>query len=312
MNPKRIVVVGSINLDLVGSAPRLPCPGETITGSGFSVFHGGKGANQAIAVARLGYPAAMVAKVGEDEFGGRLRRALRASGVLVRNVGVAAGVSSGVALITVDRAAQNAIVVIPGANGEVRPKDIDDASALLASAAMILAQLEIPLDTVEHLAHEAQRFHVPLMLDPAPARRLPARLLQMVTYLTPNETESATLCNRAPCLLSPAAAAEQARRLRAMGPQNVIIKMGSQGAYVSAAGFERFVPAFRVDSVDSTAAGDAFNAGLAVGITMGKGLEESCRFACAVAALSTMHKGAQPSMPSREAVRRFLGVSAVA
>ena len=170
--PKGIVVVGSINLDLVCAVDRIPIPGETITGSDFRVFHGGKGANQAAAIARLRYPVSMVAKVGDDEFGHRLRRGLRDQGVRVKEVTRARRTSSGVALISADRRGQNSIVVVPGANGKLLPPDLEKASARLRAAGMILTQLEIPLETVEYLAIVAHRFQVPLMLDPAPAVKI--------------------------------------------------------------------------------------------------------------------------------------------
>ncbi|HEY1809411.1 MAG TPA: ribokinase, partial [Acidobacteriaceae bacterium] len=193
-----IVVVGSVNLDLVCVGKKIPAPGETVRGRQFQMFHGGKGANQAVAVGRLGYPVSMVAKVGDDDFGSRLRQGLRTAHVNVRAISTAKATASGVALITVDSRGQNSITVIPGANGELRPQDLENSLPSLRSAGMILTQLEVPMETVEYLCQLAARLEVPLMLDPAPARSIPRRILKGVTWLTPNETETSTLCGISP------------------------------------------------------------------------------------------------------------------
>jgi ribokinase len=307
MGTKPIVVVGSVNLDLVLSCQQLPLPGQTVRGNNFQMFEGGKGANQAVAVARLGYPVAMVAKVGDDEFGTRLRVALKRAGVSIEHVSTARGVSSGVAMITADRRGQNTIVVVPGANGRLLPADLDQATALLRSAGMILTQLEIPIGTVEYLSRLAKKFQVPLMLDPAPAQPLPPKIFRSIAFLTPNETEAGSLCGRDGMVIDCSNAKDIAEQLLSKGPRNVILKMGKQGSYFSgqdAAG--DFVHAFKVRAVDSTAAGDAFNGGLAVALLRGRDFTEAGRFASAVAALSVKQKGAQPSMPTRAQVRLFL------
>ena len=307
---RSIFVVGSVNLDLVCTGKRIPAPGETVTGATFETFHGGKGANQAVAVGRLGFPVSMIAKVGDDQFGQRLRRGLREASVNVRAVGTAKRTASGVALITVDENGQNSITVIPGANAQLLPRDLEKALPQLRAAGMILTQLEIPMETVEYLCNVAGRFHVPLMLDPAPARALPREMLRHVTYLTPNETETCALCAIPPDDLNSATVAELARTLQGKGPANVIVKMGKHGAFV--AGPEkpgRIVPSFKVRVVDSTAAGDAFNGGLAVALMRGLGLMEAVRFAGAVGALSVTRAGAQPAMPTSGEVEKFLNGS---
>lgn len=307
MPGKTIVVAGSVNLDLVCTADRIPVAGETITGCTFQTFRGGKGANQAVAVARLGYLVSMIAKVGDDEFGERLRAGLKSAGVNTRAVTVAKRTSSGVALISIDRQGQNSIVVVPGANGKLRPADIQKALPLLRSAGMILTQLEIPMETVEYLASVAGRHKIPFMLDPAPARELSAELLRKVDYLTPNETETCILCGVNTGALNAANVAEYAQSLRDRGARHVIIKMGAQGAYLSGTdGSGKFLPAFQVRAEDSTAAGDAFNGGLAVAMMQGQGLEEAARYASAVAAISVTRMGAQPSMPTAREVSKFL------
>lgn len=304
---KPIVVVGSVNLDLVSTCARLPLPGETVGGMSFQMFEGGKGANQAVAVARLGHPAAIVAKIGDDEFGSRLRAALKAAGVSVRAVGVETGVSSGVATISTDKQGQNNIVVVPGANGRLLPSDLDGATTLLRNAGMILTQLEIPIDTVEYLSRLAVKFQVPLMLDPSPAQPLRRQLFKNITYLTPNETEANSLCGRNGLGIERSNARLVAQELLAMGPRNVIIKMGKQGSYISGRdNGGSFVRAFRVRAVDSTAAGDAFNGGLAVALMQDRSLSDAARFASAVAALAVMRKGAQPSLPTAAQVNSFL------
>jgi ribokinase len=271
------------------------------------MFQGGKGANQAVAVARLGYRVSMVAKVGDDEFGSRLRNGLRAAGVNVRAVATAKGTASGVALISLDRKGQNSITVVPGANGRLLPRDLEKALSPLRSAGMILAQLEIPMETVEYLCAAAHRIQVPLMLDPAPARQIPRKMLRQVTYLTPNESETCTLCDIHGRDLNLNSVAEFAQTLQSQGAANVIIKMGSNGTYVAGANEPgKMVPAFKVKVVDSTAAGDAFNGGLAVALMQGKTLEEAVRFGAAVGALSVTRMGAQPAMPTARAVTSFL------
>ncbi len=304
---KSIVVVGSVNLDLVSRGRRIPAPGETVTGETFQTFHGGKGANQAVAIGRLGYPVGMVAKVGDDEFGIPLRQGLRAAGVNATAVGIASRTASGVALISVDAKGQNSITVVPGANGKLLPRDLNKALPRLRSAGMILAQLEIPIETVEHLAAIAMRFHTPFMLDPAPARPLSRDLLSQVTYLTPNETEACTLCGTPVGDLTPRNAHEYAEKLLKRGAANVIIKMGGRGAFVAGAdGLRTLVPSFKVPVVDSTAAGDAFNGGLAVALMRGTDLVDAVRFAAAVGAMKVTRAGAQPAMPTEREVNRLM------
>lgn len=304
---KPIVVVGSVNLDLVCRCQRMPSPGETVSGASFQMFEGGKGANQAVAVARLGHPVSMIAKVGDDQFGTRLRNALQAAGVCVDAVSVAKGVPSGVAAITTDRQGQNSIVVIPGANGRLLPSDLDNAAPMLHSAGIILTQLEIPIETVYYLARLAKKFGVPLMLDPSPAQPLRPSFLRDITYLTPNETEATSLCGGKEQAIDPSNAHLFAKKLLESGPRNIIIKMGKQGSYLAGTKNKGYsMPAFKVRTMDSTAAGDAFNGGLAVALMQGSKLAKAARFASAVAALSVKRKGAQPSMPTAEQVKSFL------
>src|ERR1035441_7429305 len=189
---KPIVVVGSINLDLVVGADRIPQVGETVIGKTFNTFYGGKGANQAVAVAKLGYPVSMVGNVGSDALGTQLRNGLKDAGVNTAYVNTVEG-PSGVALITTGRGGENSIVVVPGANGCLTPKLLEKAETILERAGFLLAQLEIPLETVEYLAQFAERHDIPLMLDPTPARELPRALLRRLTWITPNETETQEL-----------------------------------------------------------------------------------------------------------------------
>jgi ribokinase len=304
---KPIVVVGSVNLDLVCRGQRIPAPGETVTGEVFQTFHGGKGANQAVAIGRLGYPVSMVARIGDDEFGGRLRHGLQEAKVDVEAVGTAKGTASGVALISVDAQGQNSITVVPGANAKLLPRDLDKALPRLRSAGMILAQLEIPMETVEYLCSIAEKFQVPLMLDPAPAHALSRHVLRRVTWLTPNESETCALCGMSAGDLNAQNAGAYAEKLLATGAANVIIKLGGQGAYVAGAdGLRTLVPAFKVRVVDSTAAGDAFNGGLAVALMRGMNTADAVRFAAAVGAVSVTRAGAQPAMPTAREVNRLL------
>ncbi len=299
---KPIVVVGSINMDFVVSAARIPAVGETLTGTGFQTHFGGKGANQAVAVARLGYPVAMIGMVGSDAIGEQLKAGLADAGVVVDAVGVAEG-SSGVASITVLAAGENAIVVVPGANARVSAEYLDRHEELIRSAGVVLAQLEIPVATVASLAEICARHGVPLMLDPAPACELPAGVMAKVAWFTPNQTEASFYARRADSV----SAEESVARLRSLGCRGVVLKMGEQGAYVATGdGPGGLVPAFSVRAVDTTAAGDAFNAGFAVARMRGASAVESARFGAAVAAVSVTRAGAQSAMPGRDEVERLL------
>ncbi len=302
---KPIVVVGSINLDLVASTDRIPQVGETVIGRTFTTFFGGKGANQAVAAARLGYPVSMIGNVGNDAFGTQLRSGLAEAGVNTEHVETVEG-SSGTALIITGPNGENSIVVVPGANAHLTPKSVERAAPLLKEAGFILVQLEIPLETVEYLAEFAERHDIPFMLDPAPARELPGSLLPRVSWLTPNETETRELLktNLDDNEQSANAAADQ---LLSRGVKNVVLKLGSRGCVIAQKSVpKQRVAAFRVNAVDTTAAGDAFNAGFAVGLISGYSALESGVFASAVAALSVTRPGAQPSMPRSDEVEEFL------
>jgi ribokinase len=278
-----------------------------VWGNRFDTFHGGKGANQAVAASKLGSDVRMVAKVGDDEFGKSLRRGLLAASVNVDDVSIALDTTSGVALIAVDANGQNSIIVVPGANNALRPEDLDRCLPQLQAAGMILTQLEIPLDIVEYLGEIAHAAGVPLMLDPAPARPLPRHILSSVTYLTPNETETAELCGLDIDKLTPEMALEAAETLLSAGAQNVILKMGDRGAFLATAdGQRKMVPALKVTVLDSTAAGDAFNGGLASALMRGMALEQAVQFAVAVAAVSVTRPGAQTAMPNADEVTRLL------
>jgi ribokinase len=301
-NRKPIVVAGSINMDLVVRAERIPVTGETVQGTEFRTHPGGKGANQAVAVARLGYPVSMIGRLGGDAFGVELREHLRGSGIDVSAVRTAEA-SSGVAVIIVSPAGDNVIVVTSGANAFVTPADIDANLEMIRSAGLVLTQLEIPLETVEHLAGVCEREDVPFILDPAPAVELPSAVMRQSRWFTPNETEAAFFS--AGDLSDPPE--EIARMLLAKGPRAVALKMGRRGIYLADRdGLNRQIDAFAVHAVDTTAAGDAFNGAFATALMLGSDPIESARFAAAAAAVSVTRPGAQPSMPSLAEVQRML------
>jgi ribokinase len=300
-----IIVVGSINLDLVVGSDRIPQVGETIIGSTFNTFYGGKGANQAVAVAKLGYPVSMVGNVGSDAFGAQLREGLEAVGVDTTYVNTVEG-PSGVALITTGVRGENSIVVVPGANSQLTPAMLEKARPILDLAGFILAQLEIPLETVEYLSQFAVAHDIPLMLDPAPARKLSDNLLRGVSWITPNETEAQQLLN-SNIDFADGGTHAAADLLLHSGAKNVLLKLGSAGCVIAQGTMPmQAVPAFSIDAVDTTGAGDAFNAGFSVGLMRGYTIEESAVFASAVAAISVTRPGAQASMPDGSEVDLFL------
>ena len=303
---KRIVVVGSINLDLVAATPHIPLPGQTVSGSTFQTFPGGKGANQAVAAARLGGTVRMIGKLGSDVFATQLKKSLEDAGVKTDAIGRADG-PSGVALITTDPEGENAITVVAGANGLLSPADLEAKLELIRSAGILLTQLEIPMETVECLAGMAAKEGIPLMLDPAPAQLLPSSILKSVEWLTPNETELWPQLEQPAQDLSADVLQEAASQLLARGSRNVILKLGERGCYLALAdGTRKLLPAYDVRAVDTTAAGDAFNGALAVALLRGDDAANSALWASAVAAISVTRHGAQPSMPNPAEVESFL------
>jgi ribokinase len=301
-----VIVFGSINMDLVVRAPRLPARGETLSGDNFFTAPGGKGANQAVACARLGATTRMVGRVGGDVFGSALRESLSDNGVDVARVRVGAGGSSGVALITVDAQADNTIVIVPGANGTIGFDDVARIDPLLRDSRLLLLQLEVPLESVIAAAGVAHDHGLTVILDPAPARPLTPELYGLVDILTPNETEAAALTGLT--LDSDAAVAKAAALLQTRGARNVIIKLGGRGAYVRLVGSSEgtFRRAFKVKAIDTVAAGDAFNGGLAAALAEGRSLDEAVSWGMATGAISVTRPGAQPSMPTREEVLALL------
>ncbi|MGN4051397.1 ribokinase [Pseudomonas sp. SM4] len=301
--PANVVVIGSLNMDLVTRAPRLPVGGETLIGHSFATVSGGKGANQAVAAARLGAQVAMVGCVGNDDYGVQLRDALLAERIDCQAVSVVED-SSGVALIVVDDNSQNAIVIVAGANGAMTPAVIDRFDAVLQAADVVICQLEIPDATVGHALKRARALGKTVILNPAPASRpLPADWFTAIDYLIPNESEASALSGLPVDSLK--SAEKAASHLIAMGAGKVIITLGAQGSlFANDQGFEHF-PAPKVQAVDTTAAGDTFVGGFAAALAAGKSEAEAIRYGQIAAALSVTRAGAQPSIPTLSDVQAF-------
>jgi ribokinase len=282
----RLVVVGSINMDLVTVAQRFPAPGETLLGERFLSVHGGKGGNQAVAAARLGADVHMIGAVGDDDFAKPLREALAAEGVNIEHVTQIEACGSGTASIAV-AGGENQIIVVPGANARLTPAHLIAAQSLIANADAVLVQMEIPLETVEVTLRVARQERVPVILNPAPAQRLPVEWLKLARYITPNQHELATLLGAEPT--------EDFRDLMRRAPCPVVLTRGAEGAWFREEGEPRHQGGFQVEALDSTGAGDTFNAALAV--FLHEGLPIAVRKACAAAALSVTRLGARGGMP---------------
>lgn len=301
--PAKVVVIGSLNMDLVTRAPRLPRGGETLIGESFATVSGGKGANQAVAAARLGAQVSMVGCIGSDAYGQELRGALLAEQIDCQAVSTVEG-ASGVALIVVDDNSQNAIVIVAGANGALTSQVIDRFDAVLQAADVIICQLEVPDATVGYALKRGRELGKTVILNPAPASRpLPADWYASIDYLIPNESEASALSGVPVDSLQSAETAASA--LIALGAGKVIITLGAQGSlFANGTGFEHF-PASQVKAVDTTAAGDTFVGGFAAALASGKSEAEAIRFGQVAAALSVTRAGAQPSIPTLSEVQAF-------
>ena len=299
-----IVVLGGINMDLVTATSRFPEAGETVVGTRFLTYPGGKGANQAVAVARLGAAVKMIGRVGDDGFGPQLLDSLRENDVDVSGVGIEPACTSGIAAITIDASGQNRIVQISGANAACGEEEVKRTNAALADTSVLMLQMEVPMEVSLAVAREAASMKKLVILDPAPAVQPPSGFYAYCDYITPNETEAQALVGF-PVVDVPSAS-RAAEELLGRGAACAIIKMGAQGAYYATRGHRHHLPAFLVQAVDTVAAGDAFNAGLAVALAEGRRPEEAMWWAMAAGALATTRTGAQDSMPHREEVEALL------
>ncbi|HEY5510111.1 MAG TPA: ribokinase [Prolixibacteraceae bacterium] len=300
MSAHSITVIGSTNTDMVIKTTRLPLPGETILGGDFLMNPGGKGANQAVAAARLNGKVTLVAKTGGDVFGRESQKLFQAENLNTDFLFSDPEAPSGIALITVDEHGENCIVVAPGANALLAREDIDKAVIAIREAEIILMQLEIPLDTVIYATEMAVRAGKKVILNPAPAQPLPSELLKMIYMITPNETEAELLTGIA--VTDQSSAATAARVLLSNGIKVVVMTLGSKGALLVTDELCELVPSVAVKVVDTTAAGDCFNGALAVALSEGAGLVEAIAFANKAAALSVTRMGAQSSAPYRDEV----------
>lgn len=301
---KKVVVVGSSNTDMVVRLRRLPAPGETLLGGRFAMLAGGKGANQAVAASRAGGQVSFIGRVGRDDLGEQALSGLVKEGIDVRGVSRDDSEPSGVALILVSAAGENSIAVSPGANGRLFPRHISRAAKVFSKAAVVLLQLETSLASVRAAARLGDKVGACVILNPAPAARLPRELLRNVSVLTPNESEAEALTGIR--VSDRASAARAARRLHDQGVKTVIITLGSRGAYVSSDSMSELVPGYRVKAIDTTGAGDVFNGALAVALSEGLELRAAVRFANAAAARSVTRRGAQASAPSRSTILRLM------
>lgn len=300
-----ILVVGSLNADLVVRAPRFPQPGETISGGDLQIIPGGKGANQAVAAARQGTSVSMLGRVGNDSFGPEIINNLKQNHVDTSQVQIDSQSATGTAIIVVDPNGQNSIVLSPGGNGQVG--DADVANVSFSDYKLLLLQLEIPIEAVTSAARCAKESGLRVLLNPAPARALPAELISIPDFILPNETELSLLTNQP--VQDIASAEKAARTLLERGAQNVIVTLGANGALMVSSKQVTHVNAYQVEVVDTTAAGDAFIGGFASALLQNKSLEEAVRYGCACGALATTKFGAQPSLPMKAEVEKFLNQS---
>lgn len=300
---QQILVVGSSNTDMVIKAAHLPRPGETILGGTFFMNPGGKGANQAVAIARLGGSVSFICKTGSDIFGHQSQQLFEEEGINTSYIFSDSEHPSGVALITVDEKAENCIVVASGANANLMPSDLARAEEAIEQADLVLMQLEIPMETVCYVADLAWEKGKKVILNPAPAHPLSAELLRRLYLITPNETEAEMISGVK--ITDEPSACEAARVLSGMGVQNVIITLGSKGALIYCDGKSEIVPTWKVEAVDTTAAGDVFNGALTVALSEGRDLKDAARFACKASAISVTRVGAQSSAPYRNEVDIF-------
>lgn len=302
-----ILVIGSLNADLVVRAPRFPEPGETISGEDLKIIPGGKGANQAVAAARHGASVTMVGRVGNDSFGPELIDNLKHNQVNASQVQLDPQSATGTAIIIVDTKGQNSIVISAGGNGKVSPADVEKIP--FSDHTLLLLQLEIPVETVLAAARGAKESGLRVLLNPAPAsdRSLPDELLTLPDFLLPNETELSRLTDRP---VNDVPSAEQAAKtLLERGVQNVIVTLGAKGALIATREYTKHIQPYKIDAIDTTAAGDAFIGGFASGLLQNKSLEEAVRYGCACGALAATKFGAQPSLPTDDDVENFLNQS---
>lgn len=304
-----IAILGAFLVDLACRTDRMPAWGETLHGKNFAYGPGGKGANQAVAAARLGVPVEMITRVGRDTFGDMARNLFAKEGIGFDFVGTDDTAPTGTATIVVDdRNAENAIIIVPGACGRLSISDVEAASEAISGASFFVSQLELDLAVCRRGMEIAYAAGVPVLLNPAPAVRLPESVYPMISCLTPNETEAATLAGVP--VDGIAGARMAAGRLRDRGVRNVIVTLGAAGVYVSGESFEGVVPAFSTGPVrDTTGAGDAFNGGFAAALSQGAGLREAARCGCATAGISVTRPGTAPSMPNRREVHDLLGMA---
>lgn len=303
MNSKKIVVVGSCNTDMVVKSDRLPVPGETVLGGAFMMNPGGKGANQAVAIARMGGNVTFISKTGNDLFGRQSVEMYGDENIVTDYIFSDQHLPSGVALIMVDRNGENCIVVASGANGSLSPKDIEKARNVIESADILLMQLEVPMDTVEYAAKLAHEKGIKVVLNPAPAAFLSNELLKCLYAIIPNKTEVEMLSG---IKVSDLETAKQAADIiAAKGVDKVVITLGSKGALIKDGDVYSFIPADRVEAVDTTAAGDTFCGAFCVGISEGLSIEDAVRMANSAAALTVTREGAQCSIPYRKELLKF-------
>jgi ribokinase len=295
MTNQKILVIGSSNTDMVVKTQRFPKEGETIVGGDFFMFPGGKGANQAVAAARLQGNVTFICKIGDDIFGKNAVEGFAKEGININNILTSSTQPSGVALITVDASGQNEIVVALGANGDLSVSNLEKKQAVMDETEVLLIQLEIPLSSVEYAVHYAQSKGKKVIINPAPAQELPKSIYKNLFLITPNATETEILTGIE--VHDAATAQRAAEQFKKWGVQNVIITMGEKGVFVSADTFTGLIPTEKVQAIDTTAAGDVFNGALSVAIAEGKDWQSACAFACKAATISVTRMGAQASAP---------------